>query len=171
MLITDELLKRGGFFMKALQIIRSNLNDPVSVFLSKLWVFLSLNYILCDLLSNMEMSVLQMLLNGNIGGVPMTEGMLLFAGISLEIPILMVLLSAILPYKVNRKTNAAAAILMIIYQLGSFFFGSSITLHYSFFSAIEILGNAAILVLALKWKQLAYEEENEKWEPTKELQD
>lgn len=157
--------------MKALQIIRSNLNDPVSVFLSKLWVFLSLNYILCDLLSNMEMSVLQMLLNGNIGGVPMTEGMLLFAGISLEIPILMVLLSAILPYKVNRKTNAAAAILMIIYQLGSFFFGSSITLHYSFFSAIEILGNAAILVLALKWKQLAYEEENEKWEPTKELQD
>ena len=62
--------------MKALSTIRSNLNDPTSMLLSKIWVFLSLNYIFCDLLSNMEMSVLQMLLEGNIAGVAMTEEML-----------------------------------------------------------------------------------------------
>ena len=92
MLITNKLLKRGGIILNSFNTIKTNLNDPMSMFLSKIWVFLSLNYILCDLLSNMEMSVLQMLLKGNVGGVPMTEGMLLFAGISLEIPFLMVVL-------------------------------------------------------------------------------
>lgn len=139
--------------MISLHIVRTNLQDPMSTLLSRIWVFLSLNYILCDLLSNMEMSVLRMLLEGNVGGVPMSEGMLLFAGISLEIPFLMILLSTILPHAANRTANVAAAILMIVYQFGSFFVGSDVTLHYLFFSSVEILGNAAILVLALRWKQ------------------
>jgi len=122
-----------------------------------MWKLL-LQLTLCDLLSNMEMSVLKMLLEGNVGGVPMTEGMLLFAGVSLEIPFLMILLSTILPYKDNRITNAAAAILMIVYQLGSFFFGSDVTLHYAFFSTVEVLANAAILLLALRWKRAVKEE-------------
>ena len=144
--------------MKAQNTIRSIQNHPMSKLLSKMWVFLSLNYILCDLLSNMEMSVLKMLLEGNVGGVAMTEEMLLFAGVSLEIPFLMVLLSTILPYKANRITNVVAASFMIIYQLGSFFFGSEVTLHYVFFSSVEILANAAILLIALKWKQSVKEE-------------
>lgn len=121
--------------------------------LSKLWIFLSLNYILSDLLSNMEMSVIKGLLEGNIGGIPMTQGFLLLAGISLEIPFIMVVLSVVLPYKTNRRVNMGAATLMIIYQLVSFFIGSDITLHYMFFSAVEILGNFLILVLAIKWKK------------------
>jgi len=121
--------------------------------LSKLWVFLSLNYILCDLLSNMEMAVIRGLFEGNIAGVPMTQGFLLLAGVSLEIPILMLVLSTILPYRANRIVNVCAAALMIIYQLGSFFVGSDVTLHYMFFSIVEILGNATIIVLALRWKR------------------
>lgn len=144
--------------MKTLNTIRTNQNNPMAMLLSKIWVFLSLNYILCDVLSNMERSVLKMLLEGNVGGVPMSEGMLLFAGISLEIPFLMILLSVILPYKANRRVNVAAAILMIAYQLGSFFFGSDVTLHYAFFSAVEVLANGVILVLALNWKQVVKEE-------------
>jgi hypothetical protein len=101
----------------------------------------------------MEMSVLQMLLEGNVGGVQMTQGMLLFAGISLEIPFLMIVLSAILPYRANRITTMAAAVLMIAYQLVSFLFGSEVTLHYAFFSVVEILGNMLIFVLAFRWKQ------------------
>lgn len=121
--------------------------------LSKLWVFLSLNYILCDLISNMEMSALRGLLEGNIAGIPMTQEFLLFAGLSLEIPFLMVVLSAVLPYRANRIINIVAAILMIIYQIGSFFMGSDATLHYIFFSVMEILGNVAIVILAAKWKR------------------
>ena len=99
------------------------------------------------------MSVIRGLFEGNIAGVSMSEGFLLFAGISLEIPILMVVLSTILPYKVNRILNICAGVLMIVYQLGSFFMGSGMALHYLFFSTIEIIGNAAVIVLALKWKR------------------
>jgi hypothetical protein len=128
--------------------------DQLPMLLSKLWVFLSLNYILCDLLSNMESSVLRGLLEGNIAGIPMTEGFLLLAGISLEIPFLMVVLSAILPYRVNRSLNMGAAILMVLYQAASFFAGSAVTLHYIFFSTMEILGNGVIILLAARWKRV-----------------
>lgn len=128
-------------------------SERMPMLLSKLWVFLSLNYILCDLLSNMEMSVLRGLFDGNIAGILMTQGFLLLAGISLEIPFLMLVLSTILPFKANRIINIGAGILMILYQFGSFFAGSSVTLHYLFFSIVEILGNAIIVVLAFRWKR------------------
>ena len=121
--------------------------------LSKIWIFLSLNYILCDLLSNMEMSVIRGLFEGNIAGIPMTQAFLLLAGVSIEIPILMSVLAVLLPYKANRIVNISAGILMIIYQFGSFFMGSDITIHYMFFSVVEILGNALIVVLACRWKR------------------
>ena len=132
---------------------KQDIKIQLPMLLSKLWIFLSLNYILSDLLSNMEMSVIRGLLEGNIGGIPMTQGFLLLAGISLEIPFIMVVLSVVLPYKTNRRINIGAATLMIIYQLASFFIGSDTTLHYIFFSTVEILGNFLILVLAIKWKR------------------
>jgi hypothetical protein len=45
------------------------------------------------------------------------------------------------------------ASLMIVYQAGSFAFGSDTTLHYIFFSAVEIIGNGVILLLAARWKR------------------
>lgn len=140
--------------MKALLTdLQEKQRERLPMLLSKVWVFLSLNYILSDLLSNMEMSVIRGLFEGNIAGVPMTQAFLLLAGVSLEIPFLMVVLSTILPYKTNRIMNISAGILMIIYQLGSFFVGSDITLHYMFFSVLEIFGNASIVVLAFRWKR------------------
>ena len=134
-------------------VLKEKQSEQIPMLLSKLWVFLSLNYILCDLLSNMEMSVIRGLFEGNIAGVPMTQAFLLLAGVSIEIPILMSVLAALLPYKANRIINISAGILMIIYQFGSFFVGSDITIHYMFFSVVEILGNALIVVLALRWKR------------------
>jgi len=140
--------------MKLLSTIRANLNDPMPMLMSKIWIFVSLCYIYCDVLSNMEMSVLRMLLDGNIAGIPMTQGFLLTAGLSLQIPFLMVILAAILPYKANRITSITAAILMIIYQVVSFFIGSGNPLHYVYFSAVEILGSIAIIVIAIRWKKV-----------------
>jgi len=121
--------------------------------LSKLWVFLSLNYIFCDLLTNMEMSVLRSMIDGNIAGIPMTQEFLLLAGISLEIPFLMVVLSAIAPHKASRMVNIGAASLMTLYQMASFFVGTEATLHYVFFSIVEIMGNVVIIILAVRWKR------------------
>lgn len=139
--------------MKLQNSLEANLHQPIPMLMSRLWVFLSLNYIYCDALTNTEAGVLRGLLEGKIGGIEMTQGLLFFAGISLSIPFLMSLLSTILPYKANKITNIAAALLMIAYQLVSFCFGSETTLHYVFFSVVEILGNAVIFLLALRWKQ------------------
>jgi hypothetical protein len=140
--------------MKSQSTLLANMNDPVPMLMSKIWVFISLSYIYCDVLSNMEMSVLRMLFEGNIAGIPMTQGFLLSAGLSLQIPFLMVILATILPYRANRITSMAAAILMIIYQVVSFFIGSGNPLHYMYFSAVEILGSVAIIVLAIRWKKV-----------------
>jgi hypothetical protein len=128
--------------------------EKMPLLLSKLWVFLSLCYIYCDVLSNMETATITGLLEGSIAGIPMTEGFLLLAGISLTVPFLMVVLSAFLPRKVNRPLNMGAAILMILYQVSSFFIGSGSTPHYVFFSAMEIIGNCTILLLAARWKRV-----------------
>ena len=137
-----------------IQVPNTKPGELLPMLLSKLWVFLSLCYIYCDVLSNMEMAAIRSLLEGNIAGIPMTEGFLLLAGISLMIPFLMVVLSMVLPYRVNRPINMGAAILMILYQASSFFIGSDSTLHYIFFSAVEILGNGVILLLAAGWKKV-----------------
>ncbi|MEI7615924.1 MAG: DUF6326 family protein [Actinomycetota bacterium] len=140
--------------MKLPNTLQTNLNDPVPMLMSKIWVFVSLSYIYCDVLNNMEMSVLRMLFEGNIAGIPMTQGFLLTAGLSLQIPFLMVILATILPYRANRITSMAAAVLMIIYQVVSFFIGAGNPLHYIYFSAVEILGSVAIIVLAIRWKKV-----------------
>ncbi len=121
--------------------------------LSTLWVFISLNYILCDVLSNMESSVLKGLLEGTASGIVMNQGFLLAAGISLEIPFIMVVLSKILGIKANRLTNIIAGILMAVYQVASFFMGSAPSLHYIFFSVIEIACCVVIVCYAWKWQQ------------------
>jgi hypothetical protein len=49
------------------QVTQGKAGEQTPMLLSKLWVFLSLNYILCDLLSNMETAVIRGLFEGNIG--------------------------------------------------------------------------------------------------------
>lgn len=122
--------------------------------LSILWIFLSVNYILCDVYTNMETAVLQQLIRGQVAGMEVTQGFLLLAAISLEIPFIMIVLSRVLPFKINRVLNITASALMIIYQLGSFFIGTAPSLHYIFFSIIEVVGNGMILLLALKWSKV-----------------
>ncbi len=120
--------------------------------LSILWIFLSLNYILCDVLSNMEASVLKDLITGNVAGIEMNQGFLLIAGISLELPFIMIILSKVLKYKLNRIINIIIGALMIVYQIGSFFAGTAPSLHYIFFSIIEIITNFIIIIYAYNWK-------------------
>jgi hypothetical protein len=45
--------------------------------LSILWVFLTLNYIYCDVLALMDRDYLAEVLTGNVGGIEMTRGFLL----------------------------------------------------------------------------------------------
>lgn len=131
---------------------KNEITNYRKIILSTLWIFLSVNYIFCDVLSLMESKGLNEFIKGSVGGIEITQGFLLIAGISLEIPFVMIILSRILKHNANRWFNILAGLLMTIYQIGSFTFGTAPTLHYIFFSIVEISCNLFIVWYAWNWK-------------------
>ena len=78
------------------------------VLLSTLWIFVTLNYLYCDLIGLMDSNLLNQYLTGTVEGMDIDAGFLLGAGILMEIPIAMVLLSRILKRQANRCANIVA---------------------------------------------------------------
>jgi hypothetical protein len=118
--------------------------------LSTLWIFVMFNYLYCDVLGLMDPESLRGFLDGNVGGIDITQGFLLSASILMEIPMAMVLLSRVLKYRANRWANIGAGTLMTVVQFSTLVFGSSPTPFYLFFSVIEIACTSVIVWYA--WK-------------------
>jgi hypothetical protein len=110
--------------------------------LSTLWVFATLNYLYCDVITVMDPV--------KHGSIQLTQGFLLGASILVEIPIAMVLLSRILKYGANRWTNIIAGTIMTVVQILTLFVAVP-TMYYAFFSVIEIASTALIVWYAWKW--------------------
>jgi hypothetical protein len=125
------------------------------VLLSALWIFLSVNYIYRDILSNMEPGTLQGYLSGNVGEITITQGFLLAGALMMEIPFVMIILSQVLKGVANRWANIIAGILLIVIEIGTMGFGTAPTLHYLFYSAIVIVSNLFIIWYA--WKRYNHE--------------
>lgn len=120
--------------------------------LSTLWIFVTLNYLYCDVLSLMSPEMLNSLITtGGAGGIKMNEPTLLAAAILLEIPILLVLLSRILKYKANRMANIIGGSIKTLVMAGTLFMGAS--LHYIFFAIIEIATTSYIVWFAWTWTE------------------
>jgi MFS family permease len=120
------------------------------VILSTLWIFVTLNYIYCDVAGLMDPELLRQFLTGNVNGIHMTQGFLLGAGILLEIPIAMVLLSRVLKYRANRWANIAAGSVMTAVQFSSLVLTPPAG-YYVFFSIIEIGCTTLIVWYGWKW--------------------
>jgi hypothetical protein len=133
-------------------VTKTNMLGDKKSLLSTLWIFLAANYIYCDHLSYMEPGVVNGLMTGHIGSIQVTQGFLLSAALIIEIPIMMIVLSKVLKYRVNRWVNIIAGILMVVIQVGSMGFGTSPSLVYVCYSTIEVVVNLLIVWLALKWR-------------------
>jgi hypothetical protein len=133
-----------------------NTNKPTTldkkVMLSTIWIFAALNYLYCDVAQGMDANFLKQYLTGTVNGMEFTQGFLLAAGILMEIPIVMVLLSRVLKYKANRWTNIIAGAIMTAVQTLTLFVGKP-TMYYAFFSVIEIASTAAIVWQAWTWRE------------------
>lgn len=119
--------------------------------LSTLWIFLAANYIYCDVLSHMEPAAIKELITGTMGSIQVTQGFLLTAAIMMEIPFAMIVLSRILKYGASRWANIIAGAIMATIQVGTMGMGTPPTLHYLFYSAIEIACTLFIVWYAWKW--------------------
>jgi hypothetical protein len=115
--------------------------------LSTLWIFVLFNIAFRDIHEILRPGFLEEVMTGTVNGVRMTEGFLLLGGMMLEIPIAMVLLSRVLPYRANRWANIIAgpiAIALIV-------FGGPSDLDDLFFATIEVVTLLFIVWYAWKW--------------------
>jgi hypothetical protein len=120
--------------------------------LSTLWIFLAANYIYCDVLSHMEPAVIKELITGTLGSIQITQVFLLTAAVMMEIPFAMIILARVLKYRASRWANIIAAVVMAAIQIGTMNMGTPPTLHYLFYSAIEIGCSLFIVWYAWKWR-------------------
>lgn len=120
--------------------------------LSYLWIVLTVNFIFCDVFTLMHAEDLQNILNGRAGEMRITQEFLLGFALVMEIPMLMILLSQLLPYGPNRLLQLIFGSFLLVVQSWSLFVGE-VTLHYWFFSVVEIGLLAAIIWQAISWKK------------------
>ncbi len=120
------------------------------VILSTLWIFVTLNYLYCDVLGLMDSEILNQFLTGIVDGLVIDKNFLLGGAILMEIPIVMVLLSRILNFKINKWANIIAALIKTAAMIMSLFVGSP-TGYYTFFAVIEISTTLFIMWYAWTW--------------------
>ena len=103
------------------------------------------NMVFADIFSIMVELVTRNTLNipGNV------KTIMAIAAIVTNIPIVMIYLSRVLEYKVNRILNIIAAIFTIIYVIG----GGDTAPHYIINATIEVILLIMIIVYSLKWKR------------------
>lgn len=118
--------------------------------LSLLWVFVTLNYLYCDLLGLMDPEALRQFLAGTVDDIAITQGFLLASSVLMELPMAMVAASVFLPHRANRWANIAVGTIMTLVQIGSLFL-SPPTIFYVFFSAVEIPSTVFIVGYAWRW--------------------
>ena len=119
--------------------------------LSTMWILVTLNYLFRFVFSLYYDVRLTELLNGNLHGMNVTQGLLLGMSIMMEVPIAMILLSRFLKHKLNRILNIIIPLIMGAIHLLSMS-AEGVTLHFYFFSIIGILIYLGIVLIAFKWK-------------------
>ncbi len=121
------------------------------VVLATLWTVATVNYLYCDLFTSMEPTYVRDLVSqGEISGITVSQGFLLGSTVLMEIPIAMILFSRVLQRGLNRGTNIVAGTVMTIVQIVSLFLGVP-TPHYVVSSAVEVACTSYIVWYAWKW--------------------
>ena len=126
------------------------------VILSTLWIFVTLNYLYCDLVGLMDSVLLNQYIAGEVNGMEINQGFLLAGAVLMEIPIAMVILSLILSYKSNRWANIIAGLIKTIVMILTMFVRP--TLYYVFFGTIEIATTIFIVFYAWNWSEVKISE-------------
>jgi Family of unknown function (DUF6326) len=134
--------------------IKQTTKIDTKILLVVLWVFYSLNFMYADQLSHLEPGVLQRIMSGYVadGTVRITAGFLLGTAMMFEIPFLMIVLSWILKYRVNRLLNIIAGTLFIMTQIASLFLGAP-SPAYIFYVVTEVVGLLFIVWSAWNWTE------------------
>ena len=116
-----------------------------------LWIYLTANYIYCDVFTLHLAKYLEAFLSGEVGTMKITEEFLLIFAVVMQIPVVMIVLSKFLAFTLNKYFNIFAGFITTAIQAYTVTMGG--TLHYMFFSFFEVCTGLLIVYLAVTWKQ------------------
>lgn len=114
--------------------------------LSTLWVVVMINMVFADILSLFIPGAAAELAR-TAGDTPITL-LMLGAAVIIEISILMILFSRVLPYRVNRWANIITSVLTIAFVIG----GGASYPYYLFIAAVEVVCLLLIAWFAWTWR-------------------
>jgi hypothetical protein len=115
------------------------------VLLSTLWIVVMINMLKADILSLYIPGEAEEVAR-TAGETPITQ-LMLGGAIMMEISIVMIILSRVLPYRLNRWANIVASIITIAFVVG----GGANYPHYIFIAAVEVVCLLLIIWFAWKW--------------------
>ena len=119
--------------------------QDVKVTLSIIWIAVMLTYLWGDVLRIFTGDIIP----GEIDGVKFTQGMALGIAVLMVTPILMVVLSLVLPQSVNRWTNIIVAGFWFLFNLAGL---RGYPGHYDkFLLAVSMVFNVITVWYAWKW--------------------
>lgn len=115
------------------------------ILLSLLWIAIMLLMVFADIFS-----IIIELENGKTIQIPISAKTAMFiAAVLTSIPITMIVLSQVLPYKINQWANIIVSIFTALY-IGV---GGSTLPHYLAVSVFELAMLIYIITIALKWRK------------------
>lgn len=117
--------------------------------LSTLWIVVVINMLKADILSLYIPGATEELAR-TAGDTPIPL-LMLGAAVMMEISVVMILLSRVLPYGVNRWANIITSILTIAFVIG----GGASYPHYLFIAAVEVVCLLLIIWFAWRWRNPA----------------
>lgn len=122
------------------------------VVISTIWIFYLFNILYADVISligGFDPSAVE---NVELINTLISPVILLFAAIFLETAMVMIILSRVLKYSINRWTNIVIALLQCLGLVASLFVGPP-TIYYIFFVVVEISALLFIVWYAWTWAE------------------
>lgn len=95
-----------------------------------------------------------------ISGIEVSDSLLLIAAITIQPPILMIVLSRALPNKINWIVNIAVAVFAIGLEISNVAFNSP-DLDNKFFFGVEFLSYFSIICISVYWRLKLIRERNQ----------
>lgn len=120
--------------------------------LSTLWVVLMFFYIYADIKCFYETGLIEKIIAGNIDGLIITETFLFMGALLMTIPIVMVFLPLVLPYKISRISNIIVASLHIPLAVTVLFVGTETWSYWYYYTFLEICVLSSIIIYSVRWK-------------------
>lgn len=123
---------------------------PVQVKLAAAWASFMCLYIYVDVLGLYKPGAVQGILNGKVFTFDITQAFAVSALAASAVPIMMIVLSTILPARANRRTNLAVAALLIPWMAFNLTGGEWLA-YYGLGFALELVILVGIVHSAWSW--------------------